>query len=469
MGKLELPETFTKCTYQAQEGTNTRDHSLFLGIGWILWSVGQTKFGSERQALYYKSGLEEKDFEKLFLSIPSGKSAHGAATAYADHAHVTGTSEDFEDAKIILKLFQTELGIRPPRSEPIFPAGTPKSRAATISLTEIYRSRSPTAWIDVYYPEVDKPLEQSLDLLNAEGRSILSFDLLEDGDPLDEVAHELRDAVPAWHGYSADGEVEGQLIYVNYGTKEDYDELVESGANFTGKIAVARYGQIARGLKIERAEELGAAGVLIFSDPRDDYVTVENGYAAYPHGPARNPTAVERGSVMFISAYPGDPTTPGYPAYENAKRQEPTNLAKIPSLPISWQNAERLLEEIGQLYVKDEITDGRRRLSGKSSESKIKLVNRVKCEVTPIWNAMAAIPGHIRDEVIILGCHRDAWVAGAADPVSGTAALHEIVRAYGTLLKEGWKPLRTIVIASWDGEEHALLGSTEYKEDFASW
>ncbi|ESK87859.1 vacuolar protein sorting-associated protein 70 [Moniliophthora roreri MCA 2997] len=472
MGKVEQPETFTFTNVPAKRkrGRILATTGLFLGVGWILWSIGQTQFGNEHQVLYSKSGLENKDFEELFLSIPSGKNAHSAAIAYADHAHVAGTSEDFEDAKRILKFFQTELGIRPPRSEPIFPAGTPKSRAATISLTEIFRSRSPTAWIDVYYPEMDKPLEQSLDLFNEEGQSVLSFDLAEDGDPLDEVAHELRDAVPAWHGYSADGEVEGQLIYVNYGTKEDYDELVESGANFTGKIAIARYGQIARGLKIKGAEELGAAGVLIFSDPRDDgYVTVENGYAAYPHGPARNPTAIERGSVMFLTTHPGDPTTPGYPAYENAKRQEPTNVAKIPSLPISWQNAGRLLEEIGEVYAKDENSDGRRKLSGKSSVSKIRLVNHVKYEVIPIWNAMAAIPGHIRDEVVILGCHRDAWVAGAADPISGTAALHEIVRAYGTLLKEGWKPLRTIVIASWDGEEHGLLGSTEYGEDFASW
>jgi len=126
--------------------------------------------------------------------------------------------------------------------------------------------------------------------------------------------------------------------------------------------------------QIKRAQELGAAGVLIYSDPRDDgFVTVENGFAPYPAGPARNPTSVQRGSVQFISSYPGDPTTPGYPSYENATREEGTNIPKIPSLPISWKNAERLLEQIEELYSVGK--DGKKRLSGKASGARIKLVN----------------------------------------------------------------------------------------------
>ncbi|KAF9265384.1 Zn-dependent exopeptidase [Marasmius fiardii PR-910] len=417
-----------------------------------------------------KPPLDVHEREKLFLSVPNGESARAAAKTFASRPHVAGTPQDYEDAKKMLEIFQNELGIKPPRTPPIFSAGTPKSRASTIILTETLRPRAPTAWIDVYYPKLDTPVGRSLDILDKNGNSRLSFDLNEDGDPLDEDAHAYRDFVPAWHGFSSHGEAEGQVIYANYGSKEDYDELVAVGTNFTGKIVLVRYGGIFRGLKVKGAEELGAAGVLIYSDLRDDgYVTVENGFTPYPHGPARNPTSIQRGSVMYLSTHPGDPTTPGYPAYERAERQEPINLAKIPSLPISWHNAQRLLEEIGEIYVKDDTVFHGKKLSGKASTSNVRMVNHVDYNITPIWNTMAAIPGHIKDEVVIVGCHRDAWVLGAADPISGTASLHEIVRGFGELLKQGWKPLRTILIASWDAEEHGLVGSTEYGEDFADW
>lgn len=177
---------------------------------------------------------------------------------------------------------------------------------------------------------------------------------------------------------------------------QDYQELLSTGANLTDKIVIVRYGGIYRGLKVDTivllfphpdklqikgAEELGAAGVLIYSDPRDDgYVTVENGFRPYPHGPARNPTSVQRGSSMFLSVYPGDPTTPGYPAYENAERQQATNIPKIPSLPISWQNAQRLLEEIDELYMKG--TNGRV-LSGRTSSKNVKIVNHGELKCLP--------------------------------------------------------------------------------------
>ncbi|EGO02058.1 hypothetical protein SERLA73DRAFT_177776 [Serpula lacrymans var. lacrymans S7.3] len=165
---------------------------------------------------------------------------------------------------------------------------------------------------------------------------------------------------------------------------------------------------------------------------------------------------------MYLSTYPGDPTTPGYPAYENATRIEPTNVPHTPSLPLSWANAQRLLAELGGV-------DEGRVLNGKISEKKVKLVNNVDTKITPIWNTMAAIPGHIKDEVVILGCHRDAWVMGAVDPISGTVSMYEVIRGLGSLLRRGWKPLRTIVIASWDAEEYGLVGSTEWAEDFADW
>ncbi|KAG6915008.1 hypothetical protein DXG01_013913 [Tephrocybe rancida] len=406
--------------------------------------------------------------DKLFLSVPNPESALAASRAYATHPHLAGSSADFKDAKVILELFQTEFGVTPPTALPIFSAGTPDSRNATLHLTSHHASQKPSAWVDVYYPVLNTPLDRSLQILGEDGSAVWEANLVEDADPLDEDVAKYADAVPTWHGLSKDGDVEGQLVYANYGTKADYDELVEAGVDLTGKIVITRYGSVFRGLKIKGAQELGAAGVLIYSDPRDDgYVTVENGFAPYPAGPARNPSSVQRGSVQYLSSYPGDPTTPGLPAYENAEREKGTNIPKIPSLPISWSNGERLLEEIGELYVQGK--DGKRTLSGKASAARIRLVNHVDTKVTPIWNTMAAIPGHIKDEVVIIGCHRDAWVLGAADPTSGTVSLREIIRGFGALLRSGWKPLRTVVFASWDAEEYGLVGSTEWGEDFAEW
>ncbi|KAI0940119.1 hypothetical protein AcV5_001313 [Taiwanofungus camphoratus] len=404
-------------------------------------------------------GVAGKEAEEIYLSTPNTASAIAASRAYATHPHLAGSTEDFEDAKVILKLFQDEFRIPPPPAPPVFAAGTPASRAATLGISAL---PAPVAWIDQYFPVMNTPVNHSLAILGEDGAPVWEADLVEDGDPADPEAAAYRDYVPAWHGLSRDGEVEGALIYANYGTKEDYDQVLAAGGDFAGKIVLVRYGGNFRGLKIQQAQELGAAGVLIYSDTRDDgLVTAENGYAAYPHGPARNPTSVQRGSVQFISAYPGDPTTPGAPAYENATRTEGANIPKIPSLPISWANAQRLLEEIGG--------DDARALTGRSSARKVKLVNRVDDRVIPIWNTMAAIPGHIRNETVLVGCHRDAWVMGAVDPVSGTVSLHEVIRGFGALLRSGWKPLRNVVFASWDAEEYGLIGSTEWAEDFPEW
>ncbi|KAL5527109.1 hypothetical protein ACEPAG_5900 [Sanghuangporus baumii] len=417
--------------------------------------------GNENRGFTFLNRISNSEkTENLFLSIPSSKSAIHASGKFAGHPHLASSSEDFEDAKAILELFQTQFAISVPKEEPIFPAGTSESRRATL---DIPRVKEPQAWIDIYYPIMNTPLDRSLDILDADDSVSWSADLEEDGDPLDHDAAKYRTAVPTFHGFSKDGEVEGELIFADYGRKEDYDALEAAGTNLTGKIVITRYGGIFRGLKVKGAQERGAVGILIYSDPRDDgAVTVENGYKPYPIGPARNPTSVQRGSVQFISIYPGDPTTPGYPAYENSTRSEVSNRPSIPSLPISWQNAERLLEEIG-------IPSENRLITGKSSARKVKLVNHVDEKVMPIWNTMTVIPGHIKDEVVLVGNHRDAWVLGAADPTSGTVSLHEMIRGFGTLLRAGWKPLRTIVIASWDAEEYGLVGSTEWGEDFADW
>ncbi|KIJ69966.1 hypothetical protein HYDPIDRAFT_78885, partial [Hydnomerulius pinastri MD-312] len=372
-------------------------------------------------------------------AVPSTESALAASRHYATHPHLAGAPEDFQDAKDILSLFQTD---------------------TTSKLNH------PSAWIDVYYPVMNTGNADgiSLEILGSDGRPVWTADLLEDGDPGDETAAKYKHAIAPFHGLSAAGEVTGQIIYANYGTKDDYDKLTAVGVDLTGKIVLARYGANFRGLKVQGAEERGAAGVLIYSDPRDDgAVLAENGYEVYPAGPARNPTSIQRGSVQYLATYPGDPTTPGYPAYENATRIEGGNVPKIPSLPLSWANAKYLFEqELGG------VEEGRK-LNGKVGSRSVKMVNDVDTKVTPIWNTMVAIPGHVKDEVVLVGCHRDAWVMGAADPTSGTVSLGEVVRGLGALVRRGWKPLRTIVIASWDAEEYGLIGSTEWGEDFADW
>ncbi|KAI0053738.1 Zn-dependent exopeptidase [Auriscalpium vulgare] len=389
--------------------------------------------------------------ENFFLTIPNSASAISASRQYASVPHLAGSDGDLQTAEDFLLLLQREFGIPKGAKQPIYPAGSAASRNATLSITNL---TEPTAWIDVYYPVLNTPLDHSLQILDDEGEVVWTAELEEVADQTDGDAWNYSDAVPTWHGLSRDGEVTGKLIDANYGLKSDYDALVAKGVNLTGAIIIARYGGNFRGLKasIKAAQELGAAGVLIYSDPRDDgTVTEANGYTAYPHGPARNPTSVQRGSVQFLSIYPGDPTTPGYPAYENITRTNGSNIPEIPSLPISWANAKVLLEELND------------------KNRTVKLVNHVDTKVTPIWNSVGVIPGHIKDEVIIVGNHRDAWVLGATDPTSGTASVHEVVRGFGALLKEGWKPLRTIVIASWDAEEYGLIGSTEWGEDFADW
>lgn len=173
-----------------------------------------------------------------------------ASRAYATHPHLAGSSEDLLDAKTILHLFQDEFGIQRTGPLPIYDAGSAESRNATLLLTTSQASNQPNAWIDTYYPVLNTGTEQSLEILDAQGGSIWTADLVEDGDPRDEDAHKYKDVIPPWHGLSCDGDATGQLIYANYGRKEDYDELVAQGTNFTEKIVITRYGANFRGLKV---------------------------------------------------------------------------------------------------------------------------------------------------------------------------------------------------------------------------
>lgn len=294
----------------------------------------------------------------------------------------------------------------------------------------------------------------------------------------------LENRIATFHGYSASGDVTAQYVYVNYGTYWDFADLVAANISLKGKIALAKYGRVFRGLKIKRAQELGMIGVVLYSDPQDDgEITEFNGYKAYPNGPARNPSSVQRGSAQFLSLLPGDPTTPGYPSKPGVPRTDPYySNPRIPSLPISYADALPLLRALnghgpaassfneywqgGGLSYK-----GVNYNIGPSPPNKVlNLVNEVSYTITPLWDVIGIINGTLPNEVLVIGNHRDAWSAGGAgDPHSGSAALNEVVRSFGIALSKGWKPLRTLVFASWDGEEYGLVGSTEWVEEYLPW
>ncbi|ODV88563.1 hypothetical protein CANCADRAFT_32124 [Tortispora caseinolytica NRRL Y-17796] len=331
--------------------------------------------------------------------------------------------------------------------------------------------------IETYPVYINYPLEHRLALLEEGSDDAIAFEATLEEDILEEdPTTGIANRVPTFHGYSASGNVTAEIVYANYGTHEDYLNLVAKGVSVEGKIVLVRYGKIFRGLKVKGAQDLGAIGVIMYSDLADDgEVTVENGYAAYPDGPARNPSAVQRGSVQYMSLCPGDPTTPGYASKPDSPRTDPYEcVPRIPSLPVSWKEAQPFLKALegnglGAPDMGDDWSGASKyNYSTGPSVAKVNLYNLQNTTISPIWNVIAELPGHTKSSEIIIGNHHDAWIAGGAgDPNSGSAALLELARTFYVLKQQGWKPLRSIVLASWDGEEYGLLGSTEWAEDYA--
>jgi N-acetylated-alpha-linked acidic dipeptidase len=287
------------------------------------------------------------------------------------------------------------------------------------------------------------------------------------GDP---TSGQHAEQLPTYNAYSIDGDVSGPLVYVNYGVPADYEELEKRGIDVKGKIVIARYGGSWRGIKPKVAAEHGAVGCIIYSDPRND------GYYqgdVYPKGAWRNENGVQRGSVMDMPLYPGDPLTKGVGATKDAKRIEiktaPT-LTKIPVLPISYSDALPLLRNLDGPVVPD-AWRGALPVTyhfGGSGSPVVRMKLEFNWNMVPIYNVIAKMNGTERpDEWIIRGNHRDAWVNGADDPLSGLVAMMEEARGLAELAKAGWRPKRTVVYAAWDGEEQGLLGSTEWAETHA--
>ena len=288
-----------------------------------------------------------------------------------------------------------------------------------------------------------------------------------EGDPYTAQGDAL---LPPYNAFSTDGEVEAELVYVNYGVPADYEVLEKMGIDVKGKIVIAKYYGSWRGIKPKLAAEKGAIGCIIYSDPRDD------GYYrgdTYPEGAFKNAAGVQRGSVMDMPLYPGDVLTPGYGATEKAhrlKREEAPTITKIPVLPISYADAQPLLETLGG-PVAPESWRGALPLTYHigPGPSRVRLKLEFEWSLQPAHNVIAFMRGsEFPDQWIMRGNHHDAWVHGAADPVSGMVALMEEARAIGMLAKEGQRPRRSLVYCAWDAEEPGLIGSTEWVEDHVS-
>jgi N-acetylated-alpha-linked acidic dipeptidase len=293
--------------------------------------------------------------------------------------------------------------------------------------------------------------------------------LFEPALPQDATSGQSNEQLPVYNAYSIDGDVTGDVVYVNYGVPADYEQLEQRGVDVKGKIVIARYGGSWRGIKPKVAAEHGAIGCIIYSDPRDD------GYFqgdVYPKGAYRSENGAQRGSVMDMPIHPGDPLTPGVGATAKAKRLERNDtgvLTKIPVLPISYSDALPLLRALGgpvappdwrgALPITYHIGPG---------PARVHLQLEFDWKLVPARDIIARLPGTDRaDQWIIRGNHHDAWVNGAMDPISGQVAMLEEARAVSELVKSGWRPRRTIIYAAWDGEEQGLLGSTEWAEEHA--
>jgi N-acetylated-alpha-linked acidic dipeptidase len=344
--------------------------------------------------------------------------------------------------------------------------GSAGGKAVAENILAKYKSWGWDAKIETYQVLFPTPKTRVLEMLSP---TVFKALLKEPGLKEDTTSGQA-DQLPTYNAWSADGDVTAELVFVNYGLPEDYEELDALGIDVKGKIVIAKYGHSWRGIKPKVAQEHGAIGCIIYSDPKDD------GYVAgdvYPKGAFKNEFGVQRGSIMDMVIYPGDPLTPNIGATENAKRLdrlEATNLLKIPVLPISYHDAQPLLEALegpvapaswrGGLPFTYHVGPGK---------AKVHLKVDFDWKLKPAYDVIATIKGsQYPDQWVIRGNHHDAWVNGASDPISGQAALLEEAKAIGELIKTGWKPKRTLVYCAWDAEEPGLLGSTEWVEDHAA-
>jgi N-acetylated-alpha-linked acidic dipeptidase len=378
---------------------------------------------------------KQATIEQRFLAVPNAKLAGEALKTLTAEPHIASSPEDRKTADYVAQKFR-EAGLE----------------------TEIVP----------YRVLMNQPKVVKVEAFDAAGKQLMSGPTREhvEGDPYDKNPN----VVMPFNGSSGSGDVTGEVVYANYGRLEDFDELQKQHIDLHGKIVLVRYGANFRGVKAYLAEQRGAAGVLIYSDPQDD------GYYKgdpYPLGPWRPESGVQRGSVQYLFKYPGDPETPGVastPDLPDSARINPEgNQPHIISIPLSYEDAGPILKAMKGPSVPQGWQGAlpfRYHLG--PAGVKAHLVSQQDYQRRTIWDVIGKVKGaEYPESWVIVGNHRDAWVYGAVDPNSGTAAMLEAARGVGTLLKGGWKPKRTILFCSWDAEEEGLIGSTEWVEQHA--
>lgn len=345
-------------------------------------------------------------------------------------------------------------------------AGTPAQAATRDYVLERLRSWGLEAWSKEYTVYLPHPDSVAAWVIPGPGAPAVALTLREPALAADSSSHGPQ--VPPFNAYTGDGDVAAEVVYVNYGLLEDYRTLDSLGVTVRGRIAIARYGRSFRGIKAREAERHGAAGLIIYSDPQED------GYSRgdiYPQGPMRPWGGIQRGSILNVN---GDPTTPGYASLPGAHRvpEESLPVPRIPVIPLSYGNAQRLLERIGGPSV-PQAWQGALPFRYHVGPGPVRARLHTQTErgaraLHPIWDTFGVIPGSTYpDEWVLLGAHRDAWSPGAADNISGCVTVLEVARAFAELARAGLRPARTIIFATWDAEEWGLIGSTEWVEEMA--
>ena len=379
---------------------------------------------------------EERRIEEQFRAVPQPLSAREHLRRLTAEPHIAGTPEDYATAVYVrdqmrsfglpAELKEYQVWLNYPKTDPIVELFAP--RREKISVREAVIKDDPTS----SNPKI----------------------------------------TPLFNGYSASGDVTAPLVYANYGLPPDYDALAKAGVDVKGKIVIVRYGNSFRGVKAKIAQDHGAIGCIIYSDPADD------GYAqgeVYPKGPWRPVAAGQRGSVQFLFQYPGDPLTPGKPAIPGTPRipleEAYADIPRIPVQPLAYDEARKLIEPL-KGPVRPRGFQGAFPFAyhvGGTNDVRVHLKTDMDYASRTLWDVVARIDGgEEEDRWVIMGNHRDAWVFGAVDPNSGTATMLETARGFGELIKGGWHPRRTIILCSWDGEEYGLIGSTEWAEENAA-
>ncbi|HXW90076.1 MAG TPA: M28 family metallopeptidase [Terriglobales bacterium] len=421
---------------------STKALAVFLFAGWLAATVsteggeGKSEAGSPSspsRIFGFREAGPELQLEQRFMAVPDPKLAEEHLRVLTQAPHLAGSPEDKATADYVARKFQ-DAGFETEQVE--------------------YR-----VWMNY-------PSEISVDVTAPAGVRMHGPSREHvDGDPL---ADDPRVVMP-YSGMSPSGDAEGEVVYANYGSVQDFAKLKELQVDVRGKIVLVRYGENFRGVKAYLAQENGASGLIIYSDPADDGWRRGD---SYPRGPWRPATGVQRGSIGYMFEFPGDPTTPGVaslPSLPDAERVRPdrsAQLPRIPTTPLSYADVWPILENLGG-------RDSPREWQGAlpftyhvgPGPVKVKLHLKQDYQFRAIWDVV----GHIRgarfpEEWVVAGNHRDAWVYGAVDPSSGTAAMLEAAHGIGELLKSGWRPKRTIMLGSWDAEEQGLIGSTEWGE-----